>query len=107
MGASQEAGDLMKSLGGHKTMIVTDRFLHESGMAGQIQEILAQSGVESIVFPGAEPNPTDKNVEPVWLSTGTTGVTLSSLWAAVLPTTVPKASAWWLPTAAPSMTTKG
>lgn len=63
MGASQEAGDLMKSLGGHKTMIVTDRFLHESGMAGQIQEILAQSGVESIVFPGAEPNPTDKNVE--------------------------------------------
>lgn len=41
MGASQEAGELMKSLGGHKTMIVTDRFLHESGMAGQIQEILA------------------------------------------------------------------
>ena len=59
MGASQEAGELMKSLGGHKTMIVTDKFLHESGMAGQIQEILAQAGVESIVFPGAEPNPTD------------------------------------------------
>ena len=62
MGASQEAGELMKSLGGHKTMIVTDKFLHESGMAGQIQEILAQAGVESIVFPGAEPNPTDQNV---------------------------------------------
>ena len=62
MGASQEAGELMKSLGGYKTMIVTDRFLHESGMAGQLQEILARSGVESIVFPGAEPNPTDKNV---------------------------------------------
>ena len=62
MGASQEAGELMKSLGGHKTMIVTDKFLHESGMAGQIQEILAQAGVDSIVFPGAEPNPTDKNV---------------------------------------------
>lgn len=62
MGASQEAGELMKSLGGHKTMIVTDKFLHESGMAGQIQAILAQAGVESIVFPGAEPNPTDQNV---------------------------------------------
>ena len=62
MGASQEAGELMKSLGGHKTMIVTDKFLHESGMAGQIQEILAQAGVESIVFPGAEPTPTDQNV---------------------------------------------
>ena len=44
MGASQEAGELMKSLGGHKTMIVTDKFLHESGMAGQIQAILAQAG---------------------------------------------------------------
>ena len=62
MGASKEAGELMKSLGGHKTMIVTDKFLHENGMAGQIQEILAQAGVDSIVFPGAEPNPTDKNV---------------------------------------------
>ena len=62
MGASQEAGELMRSLGGRKTMIVTDRFLHESGMAGQIQAILAQAGVESIVFPGAEPNPTDQNV---------------------------------------------
>ena len=45
MGASQEAGELMRSLGGRKTMIVTDRFLHESGMAGQIQAILAQAGV--------------------------------------------------------------
>ena len=62
MGASQEAGELMRSLGGRKTMIVTDRFLHESGMAGQIQAILAQAGVDSIVFPGAEPNPTDQNV---------------------------------------------
>ena len=62
MGASQEAGELMKSLGGHKTMIVTDKFLHESGMAGQIQAILARAGLDSIVFPGAEPNPTDQNV---------------------------------------------
>ena len=62
MGASQEAGELMRSLGGRKTMIVTDRFLHESGMAGQIQAILAQAGLDSIVFPGAEPNPTDQNV---------------------------------------------
>ena len=63
MGASKEAGELMKSLGGHKTMIVTDKFLAQSGMAAQIQSILSQSGVDSAIFDGAEPNPTDKNVE--------------------------------------------
>ena len=63
MGASKEAGELMKSLGGHKTMIVTDKFLAQSGMAAQIQSILSQSGVDSDIFDGAEPNPTDKNVE--------------------------------------------
>ena len=62
IGASKEAGQLMRSLGGTKTMIVTDAFLAKSGMAGQLQEILAQAGVDSIVFDGAEPNPTDKNV---------------------------------------------
>ena len=62
MGAAQEAGELMKSLGGKRTMIVTDQFLNQSGMAAQIQEVLTRAGVESIIFPGAEPNPTDKNV---------------------------------------------
>lgn len=61
-GAAREAGELMKSLGGRKTMIVTDRFLGQNGMAQQIQDILTQSGVDSVIFSGAEPNPTDKNV---------------------------------------------
>ena len=35
MGAVNEAGDLMKSLGGSKTLIVTDKFLAQCGMAGR------------------------------------------------------------------------
>ncbi len=62
-GAVNEAGELMKSLGGKKTMIVTDAFLAKSGMADQVKKILEDAGVEAIVFDGAEPNPTDKNVE--------------------------------------------
>ena len=62
-GAVQEAGDLMKSLDAKRPMIVTDAFLNESGMAGQIKEILEKAGLEPIIFAGAEPNPTDKNVE--------------------------------------------
>ena len=63
IGAAQEVGDLMKSLGGTKTLIVTDQFLAKIGMAVQLQEILAGAGIASAVFPGAEPNPTDRNVE--------------------------------------------
>lgn len=59
----QEAGTLLQSLGGQKAMIVTDSFLATSGMAEDIQKILTDAGVESVIFGGAEPNPKDTNVE--------------------------------------------
>ena len=59
----KETGGLMKSLGGKKTLIVTDAFLEKQGMAAMIQGILSEAGVESVVFGGAEPNPKDINVE--------------------------------------------
>ena len=63
IGAAQEVGCLMQSLGGTKTLIVTDQFLAKTGMAAQIQAFLSQSGIDSVIFSGAEPNPTDKNVD--------------------------------------------
>lgn len=62
-GAVEEVGDLMKSLGGKRAMIVTDAFLAQNGMAERIQSILSASGVDSVVFGGAEPNPKDINVD--------------------------------------------
>ena len=62
-GAVQEIGSLLGSLNVNHAMIVTDKFLAQSGMAANIQEILSGSGIRSVVFDGAEPNPTDKNVE--------------------------------------------
>ena len=59
----EEVGDLMKSLGGSRAMIVTDDFLSKSPMTARIQGILEQSGIQSHVFAGAEPNPKDTNVE--------------------------------------------
>ena len=53
----------MKSLGGRKSMIVTDAFLAKQKMAFDIQEILKAEGIDSIIFGGAEPNPKDVNVE--------------------------------------------
>lgn len=62
-GAVNEAGDLLHGLNVKKTLIVTDKFLASSGMADQLKEILIKSGVQAIIFDGAEPNPTDKNVK--------------------------------------------
>lgn len=62
-GASDEAGELMASLGGKNPMIVTDKFLAEFGMADRIADILKSAGLNPHIFAGAEPNPTDKNVE--------------------------------------------
>ena len=59
----KETGQLMKSLGGRKSMIVTDAFLAKQKMAFDIQEILKAEGIDSIIFGGAEPNPKDVNVE--------------------------------------------
>ena len=39
----KETGQLMKSLGGRKSMIVTDAFLAKQKMAFDIQEILKQA----------------------------------------------------------------
>ncbi len=62
-GSVSEVGALMDSLGGKRTMIVTDSFLAAHPMTAGIQEILKKSGIESAVFGGAEPNPKDTNVE--------------------------------------------
>ena len=67
-GSSAEAGTLLKTLNAKKTLIVTDKFLASCGMAGKIQAIFEEVGIQATVFDGAEPNPTDKNVEAGGLS---------------------------------------
>ncbi len=62
-GAVNEVGTLMSSLGGKRPMIVTDAFLAKCGMADRIAQILKDAGLNPTIFGGAEPNPTDKNVE--------------------------------------------
>ena len=61
-GSVVETGELMKSLGGSKAMIVTDEFLAKNPMTTRIQQILKDAGVDSAVFGKAEPNPKDTNV---------------------------------------------
>ncbi len=60
-GCAKAVGQQVKTFG-RKACIVTDAYLAQSGMADQIAQLIQAAGVEVVIFPGAEPNPTDKNV---------------------------------------------
>ncbi|AXY56956.1 iron-containing alcohol dehydrogenase [Acinetobacter chinensis] len=61
-GCAKEVGAKAQNLGAKKALIVTDAGLFKFGVADIIVEYLKEAGVDSHVFPGAEPNPTDINV---------------------------------------------
>lgn len=61
-GSAKEVGKQANNVGGKKALIVTDAGLHKMGVDQVIAGYLKESGIDAIVFPGAEPNPTDKNV---------------------------------------------
>jgi alcohol dehydrogenase len=62
VGCAKEAGRQAKAIGATNLLIVTDAGLAKLGVADQIKDLLAASGLRAVIFSGAEPNPTDKNV---------------------------------------------
>lgn len=62
-GSVNEVGNRLAGLGAKKTLLVTDAGLHGLGISEKIASIIREAGVEVSIFPKAEPNPTDKNVE--------------------------------------------
>jgi alcohol dehydrogenase len=62
VGCSKETGGQAKALGATKLLIVTDAGLSKMGVADKIKSQLEGAGLKAVIFDGAEPNPTDKNV---------------------------------------------
>ena len=62
LGCAKEAGDQAKALGATKLLIVTDAGLSKMGVAETIKGYIEAAGIKAVIFDGAEPNPTDKNV---------------------------------------------
>ena len=63
IGAHKELGAQIKSLGGKKPFICTDKGITKAGLTEQIAELIRKdAGVEPVIFDGTIPNPTDKNV---------------------------------------------
>ncbi|MGD2126682.1 MAG: iron-containing alcohol dehydrogenase [Desulfobacteraceae bacterium] len=61
-GASNEAGAQAKRLKAKHALVVTDTYMVESGLAGQITVSLEKQGITATIFSGVQPDPTDKNV---------------------------------------------
>ena len=62
LGCSKEAGEQAKALGATKLLIVTDAGLNKMGVADTIKGYVEAVGLQAVIYDGAEPNPTDKNV---------------------------------------------
>ena len=62
-GAIQLLGPELRRMEVGRALVVTDRFLYESGAAARVGEVLSQAGVEYAVFYQVQPNPTVQVVE--------------------------------------------
>ncbi|WP_421216362.1 L-threonine dehydrogenase [Aeromonas enteropelogenes] len=62
-GCLQEAAADIKGYGYRKALIVTDKILNQIGVVTKLTALLAQNGIDSVVFDETKPNPTTSNVE--------------------------------------------
>jgi alcohol dehydrogenase len=62
-GCLQEAAADIQGYGFRKALIVTDKILNQTGVVAKVTGLLAEHGIESVVFDETKPNPTMANVE--------------------------------------------
>lgn len=75
-GAVELLGPELRRMGVKRALVVTDRFLYESGAAARVGEILSRAGVEYAVFYQVQPNPTVQVVEACATAVRTLGAEL-------------------------------
>nr|WP_321274475.1 L-threonine dehydrogenase [uncultured Vibrio sp.] len=61
-GCLKDAADSIQSQGFKKGLIVTDKILNQIGVVEQVQGLLNERSVTTVVFDGTQPNPTINNV---------------------------------------------
>ena len=61
-GCLKEIGPYIQELKLKKALVVTDKFLIKSGIAGKLLTVLDEAGIEYAIYDEVKPNPTCKNV---------------------------------------------
>jgi alcohol dehydrogenase len=62
VGCAKQAGVQARALGAKRVLLGTDKGMVDLGIADKVKAMLEQEGIEVVIYDGAEPNPTDKNV---------------------------------------------
>ena len=57
-GAIRLLGPELQKMGIRRALLVTDRFLYDSGAAARVGQVLSDAGVEYAVYYNVQPNPT-------------------------------------------------
>ncbi|MEK4042293.1 iron-containing alcohol dehydrogenase [Paenibacillus sp. FSL H8-0048] len=61
-GCLKDIAPYIQELNLHKALVVTDKFLMKSGIAGRLLVVLDEAGIQYVVYDEVKPNPTCKNV---------------------------------------------
>ena len=62
-GASSEIGSILKSMGLHRPLIVTDKIMVQLGYISTVREHLNDVGISSEVFDDTVPEPTVRSIQ--------------------------------------------
>ncbi|HQK99758.1 MAG TPA: iron-containing alcohol dehydrogenase [Smithellaceae bacterium] len=62
-GVAKSMGRKIKAMKVNKVFLVTDPFMFQCGRADEVKQILAKSGIETVVFPDVEPDPPIELIE--------------------------------------------
>lgn len=54
-GARHSIGQTLTNMGAKKALIVTDKFLHDSGLSNDVEASIKNAGIESVMFDDTEP----------------------------------------------------
>ena len=60
-GATRKLGSILNKEGLKRVLIVTDEGIHKAGIMDDALQSLKQSGIETHIFNGVVPDPTEKN----------------------------------------------
>ena len=64
-GCSESLGEVTRGIGLARVLLVTDPYMFDEGPVKRLVQRLEAAGVDTAVYIGVQPDPTDKNVEEV------------------------------------------
>jgi alcohol dehydrogenase class IV len=62
-GCSQRLGEIARAIGLARIILVTDQYMFENGPVKTLVRSLEDAGIDTAIYSGVQPDPTDKNID--------------------------------------------